>query len=419
MATAGQGWNEPPAAELTAAQKAAMAHVGPSQAEFTEKIKAKYAELMETGQVEPYTVVNFNPPALTLEGELGRYKVPSPLDERLPKNVMRIAFDWDGRERVGHALTIAEPHMYGRMAGAKAKDGNLAQAIPEREAAYYLPSAIAYAFLEHYSPIFVTARDKKTTAPPKDRQRLYGVLAFKGDLHTLDKALKQMRQELALEGAGHDLSARPVTERAHLQIPVAQLLTVGKTHSRIYRAVPFPLIDYLRKMFSGQLEHAKLVLARAQQKWSETQTVKDISESDRMWYRWAIRLGYAKPPKEGERSWLNELVSVEGMDLGGASGGGQERRKCQACRTLEPEAGTPFCPKCGAPVETGATFWAGFPVADAWLDSWLAQLEGDDHDRALAELARRKKSRSKRAAKTPHAAATAEAGDDEELLEEE
>jgi hypothetical protein len=345
--------------------------VGESQRLFSEMKQARYEELMSSGMVRPFTVINFNWFYLRLAGELQRYSVPSASDERLPKDVQRVSLEWDGRERVGHAVTFREPHLYGRMVNASAQNGEISRAIPERAVAEYLPIAIAYSFLEHYSPIFVTGKDKKATAPPKDARRTFGVLVFEGDLHTISAQMEILRG--------------PEPDKAIIQVPIARVTSVGRVNRRIFETVPFKLKDYLGEMFRGQLNFAKVTIGRAQQKWSETQTVKDISESDRIWYRWAIAHHYADAPKSGEKHWLNELISVENMhDMAGT---GEPLRKCQACRVVEPEANTPFCPKCGAPIDTFATFTAGFPVADAWLMA----LKGEQRTKALAELKRRKK----------------------------
>lgn len=344
--------------------------VGESQRIFSERKRARYEELMEGGNVKPFTVINFNWFVLSLEGELARYRIPSPADSRLPEGVQRVSMQWDGHDRVGHALTLREPHLYGRMVNASAQGGDASRAIPERAVAEYLPIAIAYTFLEHYSPIFVTGKDKKATAPPKDARRTFGVLAFEGDLNTIAKQMEILRG--------------PKPDEAMINVPIARVISVGKLNSRVYQVQSYPLKSYLSEMFRGQLNFAKVTIGRAQQKWSETQTVKDISESDRIWLRWAIAHGYAVAPKQGEKHWLNELISVEGMR--DAAADGPPLRKCQACRALEPEADTPFCPKCNAPIDTFATFMAGFPVADAWLQT----LKGDERKQALAELKRRK-----------------------------
>jgi hypothetical protein len=339
--------------------------IGAAQEAFRDKARDIRENLIDSGQCEPFTIANFNPLPVGLQGELSRYKVPSPDDDRLPKDVLRITIPFDGRERVGHCLTIRDPHVYGRNVNATwHQGGGPGDAIIQREPMYYLPVAIAYNFLEHYSPIFVTERDGKAAAPPKDARKFYGILAFRGDVHTLERLLQE------------ENPAKQV-----IDVPLAIERQTGKIKSRNYKWVQTSLVSYLEQMFIGQFKFADATISRAQQRWNGTdEDRKDISAADRIWYRWAIKLGYAEPPKTGEKTWLNELLTLNmGAAASDQTGG---RRKCQSCRTLEPEPNTPFCPKCNAPINTFQTFMAGFPVADAWLMA----LRGEERDVVLEEL---------------------------------
>lgn len=351
------------------AQVAIQEAIGNAQQAFADSAKAKREELMETGQCEPFTIVNFNPVPLNLEGELQRYRVPSPMDERLPKDVLRIKIPYDGRERVGHLLTIREPHIYGKNVNATwHPGGGPGDAVVSREVMYYTPMAVAYNFLEHFSPIFVAGSDGKVAPPPKDARKIFGVLAFKGDIHTLENLLNE-----------EDDSRRIIN------VPLATLRTSGKIISRSYKSVTTSLDAYLDRMFAGQLRFADAIISRAQQKWSGTdEDRKDISASDRIWYRFAIAMGYAEAPKRGEKSWLNELLTLTTNIA--ETPKTDNRRKCQACRQTEPEFGTPFCPNCNAPINTFETFMAGFPVAD----SWLMALRGEERETVLREIDLRK-----------------------------
>lgn len=334
--------------------------VGEAQQLFSEQSKAKSQELMETAQCQPFSVVNFNPVELALQGEMKRYKVPSPDDMRLPRDVQRIRLPYDGKDRVGHLWTARYPHMYGKMIGAQGL-GQPGEVVPQREVQYFLPITIAYTFLEHFSPIFVAPEGTVQPPSPKDARKIYGVLVFKGDIHVLENLL-------AMED----------TERALIEVPVAHVTQIGKTSHKSYRTVQVNLHRYLERMFEGQKRFADATISRAQQKWSEDQSIRDISDSDRVWYRWAINLGYAPKPKPGEKTWLNELLLM-GSDSGSAIADSR-LRKCQSCKKTEPEAGTPFC-SCGSPINTFETYMAGHPVADAWLMT----LRGEERDVALAE----------------------------------
>jgi hypothetical protein len=336
--------------------------IGEAQALFAEQSAAKKSELME--RCDPYSVINFNPVPLHLSGEFNRsfYRIPSAYDDRLPPSVQRIRLPYDGKERIGHILTMREPHMYGKMTGAS-QVGSPGEVVPQREPQWFEPIAIAYSFLEHFSPLFVLPRNGILPSTPKDARKIHGVLAFRGDIHTIERIL----------------DADDPAERM-IDVPVCTVTTVGKTSHKSFRAVSTSLDAYLEKMFEGQKRFADGAISRAQQKWAETETIRDISDSDRVWYRWAIGLGYAPKPKPGEKTWLNELLSLTGGDDGPKAD--SRLRKCQACRTLEPEPDTPFCPKCAAPINTFTTFMAGYPVADAWLMA----LKGEEREIALEEM---------------------------------
>lgn len=333
--------------------------IGEAQELFAQKARMRREQL--EGHYSPFTVINFNPLALRLEGIFKRYSVPSPDDDRLPAGVSRVVMNWRGQDRVGHALTIRDPLIYGRMTGAKGL-GAPGEVLPEQEVAEYLPVAIVYSFLEHYSPIFVTKKDGMAAAPPKDARRMYGVLAFEGDVHALEPQ--------RLENNGRTI-----------QVPLARTLTIGKSSQRIYETVAFTLDDYLDQMFLGQRRYADAVISRAQQKFTEGKAREEIGSAERTWYRWAIRMGYAPAPKDPDRTWLNEMISLTTAD------GAAEitLRKCPGCRAVEPEPDSPFCPKCNRPMDIFKTFMEGHPVAEAYL----ALLEGEQRTLALAEYKRR------------------------------
>jgi len=226
----------------------------------------------------------------------------------------------------------------------------------------------------------VTGQDKTAPAPPKDGRRIFGVMAFKGDLRTLSAQSDLLSEELEAEKDGSVYTG----PRATIEVPLARLVNVGNQKRRMYSVVQFPLREYLHQMFDGQVRFASVAVSRAQQKFSETETVKDISESDRVWMRWLIKMGYANSPKQGERHWLNEVVDL-GVALNSSLENESPKRKCPACKRVEPEFGTPFC-QCGAPMDVFKTYMDGFPVPDSWLET----LRGEQRTEMLAEKARRK-----------------------------
>jgi hypothetical protein len=314
------------------------------------------------GHFSPFTVINFNPLALRQEGILKRYPVPSPDDDRLPPGVQRVSLNWRGKDRIGHAMTFREPLIYGGMSGAKSA-GAAGEVIPEQEVREMLPVAIAYSFLEHYSPIIATRKDGMVAPPPGSARRMFGVLAFEGDIHVLEPHRLEQSKRM-------------------IRVPLAKILTIGKTNRRVFETVEFSLDEYLDKMFEGQRRYADIVVSRAQTKYTEGKAREEIGAAERTWYRWAIRMGYAEAPKYPERTWLNELISLTRPD---GEAPGVELRKCPGCRTVEPEPDTPFCAKCNRPMDTFKTFMAGHHVPDGFLMA----LGGEERELAMAEYRRR------------------------------
>jgi len=339
------------------------AEVGEAQRLFAQQAETAAIELKESGQCPPYTVINFNPVEVGLQGELGRYKVWTADDQRLPKDVLRISIPWENKDRRGHVLTLRDPHKFGKMVGASGT-GNPGEVIPQREPKLFTPQAVAFHFMEHFSPIFTAPKGVQLPSPPKDARKIFGLLVFEGDIHTLEKVMNE-----------EDPAKRII------RVPIAIMTSVGKSSIRTYRAVEYNLDDYLRQMFAGQRRFADATVARAQQKWSETETIADISDSDRIWFRWLIELGYAARPKAGEKTWLNEYLVNPDQEVKDLT-----LRKCQACKAVEPEHDTPFCPKCAAPINTFTTFMAGFPVSE----SWLMALKGEERALAIEEMKARK-----------------------------
>jgi hypothetical protein len=319
--------------------------VGEAQKLFAEQAETRVQELLLSGQCEPFTIINFNPFPVGLQGVLKQYKVWSPDDQALPPDVLRMELEWEGKRRRGHVLTVRYPKKDGKMVGASASSEGVGVPIAQREPKLYLPKEIAFSFMEHYSPVF-TARAGTVLPPaPKDARKTYGLLVFQGDVDVLENLLQETDPEKRM-----------------IQVPICHIQTVGKTSIKSFRTIPFNLDDYLEQMFTGQKKYWDAVITRAQQKWNGTDDDrKNISDFDRIIYRAAIELGYAKKPAPGEKTWLNEYLTL--VEDAGTAG----LRKCQACKTLEPEPDTPFCPKCNAPIDTFATFMAGFPVPDAWL----------------------------------------------------
>ena len=337
------------------------AEIGEAQRLFAETAEARKQEAIASGQCQPYTIINFNPVPLGLLGVLKRYKVWTPEDGKLPEDVFRVEIEWEGKQRRGHVLTIREPLKDGKMTGATGT-GQPGEVIAQREPKLYMPREAAYSFMEHFSPVFTAKTGTVLPPAPKDARKIYGVLVFEGDIHTFE-----------------NLMAEPDPDKRIIKVPVCHISTVGKTSIKSFRTVDFRLDDYLEQMFKGQRKFADATVARAQQKWSETATISDISDSDRVWYRWMIDLGYARKPATGEKTWLNEyLVTTDTV--------ASNLRKCQNCKTVEPEPDTPTCPKCFAPINTFHAFMAGVPVAEAWLQ----MLQGEEREIVIAALKARK-----------------------------
>lgn len=344
----------------------AIQMIGEAQEVFSQRAAAKREE-MRLQNVPAYTVINFNPIELKLDGIFKGYPVANPYDKRLPENVGRVVMNWRGRDYVGHILVIRDPFIDGRNVGARSVNGQPAmqgggETVVEREVVAYPPAAIAYSLLEHYSPIFSVPADGRVAPPPTNVRRICGVLAFEGRLDAISPEVLQKRNGM-------------------IRVPVARMLTIGRTSQRVIETVEYPLAAWKDQMFEGQRRYADMVISRAQQKFVEGKGREEIGSAERTWYRWAIDMGYTPRPKDPDKTWLNELISLTNLSDEELR---EPLRKCQACRKPEPEPGTPFC-SCGSPIHTFTTFMAGFPVAM----SWLMALQGEERDLAIAEYQRR------------------------------
>ena len=340
---------------------------------FTEERNALREQRAAEGLYKTFTIINFNDDVpLTLEGQLNKYKVPSPTDPYLPADVSRIVMSYDGRDRLGHALVIRWPEYYGKMKSAQpSKIGLMSDPQVERDVAFYDPIAIAYAFLEHFSPIFYMAADKRIGTPPTDSKAMGGVMAFEGDLRVIDPGY--------LEHNG-----------GTVKVPILRVLKGGK---KTYDTVTVPIADYKRNVFETQKRFALQAITMANRYWAGAQDQKDkINEFHRIRMRWAIKMGYAQMPAPDKPHWFDEAAVVSSLE-GEAEEVESNLRLCQACSAREPKPDTPFCLNCNAPIDTFRTFMGdpeiglrGFPVPEAWLQA----LQGEEREIVLEELARRR-----------------------------
>lgn len=178
-----------------------------------------------------FTVVNFNPMPLRMQGIYLRYSMPGGQDKNLPPNVKRIVLRWNGAERRGVYMTIGEPLIFGKTLGVLEAPLPLNHVVPEfftiQEARALSPMQIAQAIRAEYS-------SSSTIADAAERRRfkpdIHGVTAFRGGIEELKR-----------------LGRRPL---AHLKVPV--MIDPGYIRRKC-SLKSYPLLWHLRRVFARQI----------------------------------------------------------------------------------------------------------------------------------------------------------------------
>jgi len=301
------------------------------------------------GPLRPCTVVNFNPVALVVEGQL-RITIPKPGTTAHHQ----IRMPYKGRVVQGHYCYIASAHIVDPLAQ------------PDQQPIYYtvttghevdsiLPIDVPTVAARVFSPHSIACELWSQYNSPSHKL-MGGILLFDQGPHTLKAA------NLAHTGNKIWVPTRSMMEDEGLY-------TYGLRETL--------LEDELDRIFEVQRSYCDVILQSAHSLWAEQDVAsrKMVTDTHREWARWALSMGYLQQLPE----WVNAKL-VLGADI-------TELRVCRYCGTQQANETVYFCHKCNAPFNPFKAFMDGLAVPE----SYLMTLEGDELEAVLRTLEERKR----------------------------
>jgi hypothetical protein len=301
-----------------------------------------------TGPLRPCTIVNFNPLALVVEGQL-HITIPKPKTTKHHQ----IQMPFKGRLMHGHYCYVASP-----MAGERPPDKQpifytttvgheqdelLPIDVPVSEPRVFSPHSIACELLAQYNS-------------PSNKM-MGGILVFDQDPHTLSAA--------NLEKTGGRIW---VPERHQLEGSYKYSYTLRETL----------LEDELDRIFETQRNYCDVMMQQAHT-WFTDEDVNSrrlITDTHRDWARFAHENGYL----EGNLpEWVSARLAL--------SSEVRQLMTCKYCGNQQQNPKIFFCKVCRAPYDAFKAYTAGLHVADAYLQ----MLEGEELETVLRLQQERKR----------------------------
>lgn len=294
------------------------------------------------GPCPPATVINFNPIALHLDGELQRWSIPAARG-KLGKP---IDLSYNGRTFRGAYMTVMDPHVWPVITDVH--DGPT-EPITSIEARYIPPVGLAHQFYEHY----VTGAS--------DAQNMGGVLIFQGDIRTIEKK--------RLERA----DGKILFPRAHIMLDGS-----GRVN---YASEWQPFQACVADCFERQRNYANAQIAEGHSFASSSSDIirNQLSNYHIMWHNWSLDMKY----KEEAEKWASERLT---------DGPGIKAVRCPDCKERQDSPDQFFCSNCNAPFDACKAFLAGKPVSADRLESYPA--DSEEFRLILAEATRRASNRA-------------------------
>jgi hypothetical protein len=287
------------------------------------------------GPCAPFTIVNFNPVKLELQGELADQGVPA-----AGSSLKKVTFPYKGRSFVGSFVTLWNPKVYPVVIGTENLNGEDVQTI---RADYFTPMAIAHNFFEHY--VFGAA----------NALGMGGLFIFEGDIHTLSQR-------------------RTDKSGGKLRTPVVDV--ANSTPSKpAYMTVERYLHELLGEALMQQRRYAEFVIAEGHGFYhsANPEEQKQLTITHHvLWHNWAVERGYKTEPEE----WASDLL-IDSPDVKAVN--------CPGCGTKQPKNEPHLCPNCNAPFDALKSYLAGMPVPEVWLTRY----EGKEFEQILKEKKRR------------------------------
>lgn len=312
------------------------------------------------GPLRPCTVVNFNPVALEIQGQI-RLTIPRPGTTKHHQ----VKLPWRGREMVGHYCVIASPHIAGVRADKEPvyytstvgheQDSELPIDVPKREPRAYNPHSIGCEIWHHYNSAEV--------------KLMGGILMFDQDIHWLSRT--------SLEAHGNKI-----------YVPERKLLPGSWRYAYTLREAD--LDEELERIFEAQRAYCEVVIQNAHALFLTGDEVQRqmITNTDREWARFARHMGYL----DNDPEWLTAKLSIAGEI--------KNLKVCPYCGAQQKRPDIHFCPQ-NHPYDAYATFKAGLVVPEAYLE--VLPEEQLDEVRAIQAERKARGKGGKKKAETPAA----------------
>jgi hypothetical protein len=297
------------------------------------------------GPCPPATVVNLNPIALCLMGELQRWTIPA-----AGKSSKQIKLGFNGRTFVASYMTITDPHTW--LVPISAADDKTGNPSPTMDVDFIPPFGLAHQFYSHY------------VEGAADAQQIGGVLIFEGDIYAI--AQRDERTPSRVERNG-----------GRIWVPQGTPF-VNEDIRAEYTAEEMVWTDYLERSLTLQRAYANAVIAEGHSLSASTnpEMRNQFRPSHHvLWHDWAVEVGY----KESREKWATEPLKFHPSD---------EAVFCPDCHTRQDDPNQFFCANCNTPFDAKAAFLAGKHVSADRLSVY--DLDSDDGKLILAEVKRRR-----------------------------
>lgn len=298
-----------------------------------------------TGPLRPCTVVNFNPVALVVEGQL-RITVQKPGTT----SHHQIKMPYRNRLVQGHYCYIASPMTADR--------------DPDKQPIYY--TVTTGHEVDSVLPIDVPTVDARVFTPHSIACELWS--QYNSASHKL------MGGILMFDQGPHVLKNMASASNGKIYVPERQQMDDSLLYT--YRLREIDLEEELDRIFKTQSDYCNVVLQQAHTLWAEQDVTsrKMVTDTHREWARYAKMMGWLEALPE----WVNAALLI-GDKV-------RELKACSYCGTQQNSDQVYFCPKCNAPYDAFKAFMAGRAVPQAYLEL----LEGEELEIVLRKLAERK-----------------------------
>lgn len=262
------------------------------------------------GPCAPATVINLNPVALTLQGELARFTVP------VAGAGLKINLKFRGRAFTASYVTFSTPHVWFRITGTE-NDAIAGIGSFTGTPDYIPPIGLAHQFFAHY------------VEGAEDAQYMGGILIFEGDIHTLEK----------------------IKPQGSVLVPWRQMAPDGSGNVS-YGVEEKSLDECLEKALTQQRRYAESVIAEGHRfATSQADDIRNqLNNYHRLWHNWAMDRGY----KETAEPWASERLQ---------DSPGVQAIFCPDCRQKQTSPEQFFCPNCNAPFDACKAYLAGKVVS--------------------------------------------------------